>query len=99
MCNFLRKVFILKQFMFHAGDRCQLPPDGPPDGGWSCNWFGGDRICSRICHNGQKVFGINGWWSCSYSDGKWSSWSPLATPSAVDCVGKKQKAIPFFSSV
>ena len=90
MCNFLRKFCILKQFIFHAGYRCQLPPEGPPDGWWSCS----SQHCSRECHNGKKVFGISVWWAfCESSDGKWRFWPQQAA----HCVGKKKKAIPFFS--
>lgn len=87
--------------MFHAGYRCQLPPEGPPaDGWWSCTWNFNSRFCVKQCHSGQKVFGMSvSYTSCTDSDGKWRFWPQQAAPDAY-CVGKKHMAFPtFFSSV
>ncbi|XP_078369779.1 uncharacterized protein LOC144653611 [Oculina patagonica] len=73
-----------------GGYRCQLPPEGPPGSSWTCNWFGGgSRYCARICPQGGKVFGTNGWWMCrSYTDGIWKFISHQPRPVA-HCVGYK----------
>lgn len=81
--------------MFHAGYRCQLPPEGPPDGWWSCTWNVNSRFCVKQCHSGQKVFGMSVWSSCSDSDGKWTFWPQQAAPDAY-CVGKKHTAFLMF---
>lgn len=74
--------------VYVGGNRCQLPPEGLPNGWFSCGWTGNTRYCSRKCPDGQKTFGVDGWWSCSYSDGKWKFWPPPARP-VLHCVGYK----------
>ncbi|XP_078371420.1 uncharacterized protein LOC144655075 [Oculina patagonica] len=73
--------------IYVGGYRCQLPPEGPPGTSWTCNSFGGGKYCSRICPQEEKVFGTNGWWMCSDSDGKWKFF-PQRRPVA-HCVGYK----------
>ena len=74
-----------------SGYRCQVPPEGPPDGSWQCNAFGGGHWCVRQCAPGEKPFGASVTWMCHVNvDGKWKRLPPGGQP-VTHCVGKYYK--------